>query len=171
MKKALVICIAIAITFTGLALSMGIFRLNPTGENLRLEHGDSPTIKGGTYLVEGLPVGLKGGTTKYFGKDGRGDINGDGVDDAAFILTDEGGGSGTFYYVAAAIKTATGYIGKNAVFLGDRIIPVSTTISDQKVTVKYLDREPGAPMTAKPTKEMSLILEMSGDTLVAIDNQ
>jgi len=42
------------------------------------------------------------------------DLNSDGLMDMVFLLQQENGGSGVFYYVAAAIKSADGYIGTNA---------------------------------------------------------
>ena len=49
------------------------------------------------------------------------DLNKDDIDDAVLILTQSTGGSGTFYYVAAAIATPIGYKGTAGHFLGDRI--------------------------------------------------
>ena len=80
----------------------------------------SADYKNATYTIEGQPVTLVDGyaevpaapgsasktVTQYFGNEAVGDLNGDGVPDVAFLLTQNGGGSGTFYYVVAALKTA-----------------------------------------------------------------
>lgn len=93
--------------------------------------------KDGTYIIEGYPTTLLSGysevpviagsasktITQYFGNEAVGDLNGDGTPDIAFLLTQTSGGSGTFYYVVAALKTPYGYQGTNAVLLGDRIAP------------------------------------------------
>jgi hypothetical protein len=91
----------------------------------------------------------------YFGNEARGDLDGDGVDDAAFIITRDGGGSGTFYYVGVAFATPQGYQGTNAVLLGDRIAPQTTEIRDKKLIVNYADRKPGEPMTTRPSVGVS----------------
>jgi hypothetical protein len=44
------------------------------------------------------------------------------------LITHDPGGSGTFYYVAAAINVNKRYQGTNAVLLGDRIAPMDIGI-------------------------------------------
>lgn len=95
-------------------------------------------------------------------------MNGDGTLDVTFILTQETGGSGLFYYSAVALMTDKGYIGTNAVFLGDRITPISTEIKDGKVIVNYAERKAGEAMTIAPTIATSKTLKVSGNTLAEI---
>jgi hypothetical protein len=135
--------------------------------------------KDATYLVEGQPVTLSNGVseaeaapgsaskivTTYFGNEAVGDLNGDGLPDTAFILTQTSGGSGTFYYAAVALKTSAAYEGTNAVLLGDRISPQTTEIRDGKLIVNYADRKPGEPMTASPSVGVSKYFTVSGETL------
>lgn len=132
-----------------------------------------------TIMVEGQPVKLVNGhaetpaapgsasqvVTSYFGNEATGDLSGDGVPDIAFLITQTSGGSGTFYYVVAAIKTATGYQGTDAVLLGDRIAPQTTEIRDGKLIVNYADRAPGEPMIASPSVGKSLYLKLDPATL------
>src|SRR5882724_474197 len=68
--------------------------------------------KNATYMMDGNPVTLVNGvsevpvapgsasmlTVKYFGNEAKGDLNADGIPDLAFLITQTGGGSGTFYY-------------------------------------------------------------------------
>src|SRR6185369_15214943 len=72
----------------------------------------SVDYKNATYEIDGQSVVLVKGKsevatapgsssrtiTEYFGNEAIGDLNGDGVSDVAFILTQTSGGSGTFYY-------------------------------------------------------------------------
>lgn len=170
MKKVIVIIVAIAVTFAGLVYTSGVFRLNPIGENIHVEDGDASSVKSATYYVDGTPIKLTG-NFKYFGNAADGDINGDGVDDVAFLFTDQSEGSGTFYYVAAAIRSATGYTGTNALYIGDRIAPQNTTISEVVIEVNYADRDPREPMSAKPSVGKTMYVKMVDGKLVASEER
>lgn len=138
--------------------------------------GDYKTL---TYTVEGQLVELVAGraetpsapgsasktVTVFFGNEATGDLNGDGMPDVAFILTQNTGGSGTFYYVAVALKTKDGYRGTNAVLLGDRVAPQTTEIKEGKLTVNYAERKRDEPMTAQPSVAVSKYLQVTGDAL------
>ncbi len=108
--------------------------------------------------------------TKYFGNELRADLNDDGREDAVFVLTQETGGSGAFFYVVAAINAEDGWQGSQAVFLGDRIVPqaieVSTNPSHQNViVVSYLDRMPEAAMSEEPSVAKSIWLKFDPETM------
>ena len=136
--------------------------------------------KNATYLVEGHPVTLVNGiaeseavpgsaskvVTKYFGNVAKGDINGDGIVDLVFLITQETGGSGTFFYVVGSIQNADGgYTGTSAVLLGDRIAPQTTHILNDQVLVNYADRANGEPMTAQPSVGKTLRLKLDPATM------
>ncbi len=104
----------------------------------------------------------------YFGNEAEGDLNGDGVPDAAFLVTEDGGGSGTFFYVAAALKTSGGYQVTNSVFLGDRIAPQTTAISGGVITVNYADRRAAEPMTTSPSVGVSSHFVVTGGKLTQL---
>lgn len=141
----------------------------------------STDYKNGTYIIEGEPTTLIHGVsrvpaapgsasqviTTYFGNEATGDLNGDGVPDVAFLLTQNSGGSGTFYYVVVALKTPQGYQGTNAVLLGDRIAPQTTEIQDGELIVNYADRDPSEPMTARPSVGVSKHLLVEHGSLVS----
>ena len=169
MKKIIPIVLFLVVITAGFIWLSRSSELVPNGSNLAVDHGDPRTVKDGVYIIEGETVNLTG-STKYFGNESRGDINGDGIDDIAFILTQSPGGSGTFYYVAAAIKTETGYRGTNAVFIGDRIAPQTTVVRDNQVEVNFADRKPEESMSAKPSMGKTLYVKMVDNKLVAIEN-
>ncbi len=136
--------------------------------------------KNATYEIDGQRVTLNAGqahivagddsapqaTVAYFGNAVNGDFNGDGTIDTAFLLTQDNGGSGTFFYAVAALKKPSGYQGTNGIFLGDRIAPQTTEVIDGQIIVNYADRKPTDPMTARPSIGVSKYLQISGDRLV-----
>lgn len=135
--------------------------------------------KNATYMISGQPVTLVNGyaevavapgsaskiVTQYFGNEAMGDLNGDGVADVGFILTQSSGGSGTFFYAVAAIKTVDGYRGTDAVLLGDRIAPQPTEIRDGKLLLNYAERASGESFAVRPSFGKSLWLKLDPATL------
>ena len=113
--------------------------------------GASVTLVHGVASVPAAPGSASSVTTRYFGNDATGDLAGRGGNDKAFLITQDSGGSGLFYYVVAALDTSSGYTVTNAVLLGDRIAPQSTEIRDGKVLVNFAERKKGEPMTAQPS--------------------
>lgn len=143
-----------------------------------------PDYKNATYLIEGSFITLTNGIfevkaapgsaskipTRYFGNEAIGDLNDDGKNDIAFLLTQTAGGSGTFFYVVAALQTASGVEGTNAIFLGDRIAPQTTSIQNGMVIVNYADRNPGEPFTVQPSLGVSKYLKVNNNILIDVQN-
>lgn len=126
------------------------------GERVKLTNGKSE--------VEAAPGSASKITTTYFGNEVIGDFDADGRQDVAFILTQNTGGSGTFYYIVAALNTARGYVGSEALLLGDRIAPQTTERGEGKIIiVNYADRAPGEPFTVQPSvgKSLWLLLDVN----------
>lgn len=108
---------------------------------------------------------------KILGNPTIGDLNDDSIqDDAAVILTQDSGGSGTFYYVAAAIKNSYGYKGSNTVFLGDRITIDKVNIKKGLIEITYLDRAEQDLMSDKPSVQKTISLKVEGNVLASIIN-
>lgn len=122
--------------------------------------GTSVTLVNGAARVQGTAGASDVVETKVFGNEARGDLNGDGTSDIAFILTQTTGGSGVFYYVAAAVKKADGFYGTNAILLGDRIAPQSTSIRGGDITVSYADRGPTDSFAVAPSVMQSMRLRI-----------
>jgi len=135
----------------------------------------STDYKTATYVIEGQRIALGSEGTKYFGNEVRHDLNDDGREDVAFLLTREPGGSGTFFYAVVALNTLTGYVGSEAFFLGDRIAPQPITIDEgltsrgtyrqNVIVVNYADRLPGEPFTARPSMGKSVWLKLNPETM------
>lgn len=153
-------------------------------ENTPEQNEPTADYKNATFVIEGMPVTLNNGVastpaapgsasmvvTKYFGNELTTDLNGDGREDVAFIVTQSGGDSGTFYYAVAAINTEEGYVGSDGYLLGDRIAPQSTNLSTDPrhrnvVVFNYADRGANEPMTAQPSIGKSAYLKIDPDTL------
>lgn len=133
---------------------------------------DGVTIKlnNGISEVESASGSASKIVTKYFGNEATGDLNGDGLADIAFLVTQETGGSGTFFYLAVALKTSYGYQGTNAIFLGDRIAPQNTEIRNGLVIANYAERAKGEPMTARPSVGVSKYIKVVDGKLVETPN-
>lgn len=133
-------------------------------------NGQFVTLVKGVSVVPAAPGSASMVTTTYFGNEVMHDFNGDGRLDTAFILTQNTGGSGTFYYVVAALNMARGYVGSAGLLLGDRIAPQTTKMSQNKSTpdvivVNYADRKPSEAFTVKPSVGKSIWLKLDINTM------
>lgn len=123
------------------------------------------TLVNGQSVSEAAPGSASQITTKYFGNELKTDLNGDGQIDIAFLITQDGGGTGTFYYVVGALNTEAGYVGSDGYLLGDRIAPQNMQISPNPrhknvIVANYADRNPGEPITARPSVGKSAYLKL-----------
>lgn len=132
-----------------------------------------------TFWISGEPITLIDGiskipiaedsasmtTTQYFGNTAMGDLEGDGDEDMVFLVTQDGGGSGTFFFLVGAIKEEGGYRGTHAVFIGDRIAPQVTEyhgfsgVPGGYIIVNYAERRSDEAMTVAPSIGKSLYLK------------
>jgi len=150
MKKYVVIILAIG-AVTGIIWLAGSSMIK----------AGSVDFKDATYLMDGRPITMSSPGIKYFGNSAYGDFNADGNEDVSFLFTYNGGGSGTFFYVTAALGSKKGYFGTNTVLLGDRIAPQTSYFQDGTIIVNYADRYPGEPMTTRPSLGVSKYLIIS----------
>ncbi len=120
---------------------------------------DEPfTLHDGLVIVERLPGAASKTMVQLHGEPVQGDLDGDGVPDAAVLLVQTTGGSGTFYHVAAALNRGGEYVGTQAVFIGDRIEPLQLAIRYGLVIIDFADRQSDEPMTAPPSLGVSKYL-------------
>lgn len=128
--------------------------------------GEPITLKDGVAILQTVPGAASVRTVRYFGNEVQHDIDGDGDLDTVFLVTDDGGGSGTFFYVVGAIKQPNGYTGTDAMFLGDRIAPQTTEMGEGTlVIVNYVDRAPGEPMSTQPSVGKSMWLQFDPERM------
>lgn len=134
---------------------------------------DVTDYKNATFEIEGEQIKL-GGNVRYFGNDLTTDLNGDGTPDTVFIVVSEPGGSGTFFYAVAALQQEDGnYVGSDGYFLGDRIAPQTTNLSqnpghENVIVINYADRALGEPMSTQPSIGKSVYLKLDQNMRWAI---
>jgi hypothetical protein len=138
-------------------------------------HGSAVDPLNTVYTVEGNKIALHNGRSEIAirpdtatrartfitGNPVAADLDRDGDTDAVAILVHDPGGSGTFYYAAAALNENGRYQGTNAVLLGDRIVPGVVAVRDGVVELTYFDRASDTPMSSEPslTKRSHLIID------------
>jgi hypothetical protein len=148
----------------GPASKLGRDPLNATylidGEMFQLIDGQCETA-----VAPGSATRIK---TTVLGNPVYGDMTGDGNRDAAVLLSHDPGGSGTFYYAAAALHVDNRYQGTNAVLIGDRIAPHELEITNGIIKIAYADRFPNEPLSAKPLVARRSVLILSNDLLEVV---
>ncbi len=123
--------------------------------------------KTATFYLSGAEVHIGDDGLAYFGNEVRGDIDSDGDEDIAFLVTQSPGGSGTFYYLAGAINNGGKYTGTNLMLIGDRIAPQTTEYRDlgapqgARVIVNFAERKPDEPFTTRPSVGRSIFAKYS----------
>jgi heat shock protein HslJ len=128
------------------------------GRRIKLMDGVSET--------EAAPGSASKIVTRHFGNELRHDLNGDGREDVVFLLTQETGGTGVFYYVVAALNTERSYVGSQGLLLGDRIAPQTTEMgTDNIVIVNYAVRAPGESFATVPSVGKSIRLLLDPEAL------
>ena len=165
----------IAITILIVLLGIGVFAADYVKKNVATPDFFAFDPQNATYDIAGADVTLMNGkaeiedapgsasktVTKYFGNEAAGDLDGDGTPDRAFLITQDEGGSGIFYFVVAVLKTSDGYMTTSAMFLGDRIAPQTTEIKDSKLYVNYADRKETDSMSTQPSVNTTRTFKIS----------
>lgn len=95
-----------------------------------------------------------------------GDLDGNGVQDAAVVLTVQSGGTGTFYYLFAVLNNNGAPKPVASVQLGDRIKLNALAIQNGEISVDLVTQGPKDPM-AKPTLAVIRKYKLLGTQLVS----
>lgn len=121
------------------------------------------TLVNGVSEVPAAPGSATKVVTRYFGNEATGDVNDDGLEDFAFLVTRDTGGTGLFYYAVVILQVPGGFKATNAFLVGDRIAPQSTDIpSDaRELRVNFVERKQGEPMSARPSVGVTLYLKVT----------
>lgn len=121
---------------------------SPLNSTIQIENTEVTLAEGSAETD--IPDSSAQALTKVVGEPVYGDVNDDGVDDAVFVITHSEGGTGTFYYVATALKSDLGYLGTNAVLLGDRIAVETVKVANGVIKVHLKTRGEGQSFADTP---------------------
>lgn len=126
------------------------------------------TLDGGEFRAPVAP-GSSAELVIRLGKWAAGGLDGRGGEDAAAIIIEEPGGSGTFYFVHALTAGEDGLRDAGVALLGDRIRVQGVSIHDGVITVALLDRAPDQGMSLEPTVAVIRRFALEGGALVELD--
>lgn len=121
-------------------------------------------LTNGLYTAPTAPGSASVTTVRLFGEPVYGDLDADGDEDAAVLLTYSADGSGTFFYAAIARKAGDTYTSTNALFLGDRIAPQTIEMHDGRAVYNYAVRKESDPMSTSPSIGKSLWIHLDTTT-------
>lgn len=153
-------------------LFLAIYKFNFTNGKIETTTKNPIDVKNITYRINGeefrlidgkaskeiAPSSATKNTLTIFGEPIYGDLNNDGIHDAAILLVNNTGGSGMFYYAVLAIASGTTYISTNTLFLGDRIAPQTIEVRDGRAIFNYAERRATDSMTVPPSYGKSLFI-------------
>ncbi|MDH3713691.1 MAG: hypothetical protein OET44_07590 [Gammaproteobacteria bacterium] len=142
-------------------------RIDPLNVEYEIE-GSAIRLRDGNYEMPAAPGSAAKIQVAVFDGPVYGHLDDDGAIDAAVVLVYQSGGSGTFYYVAAAVNRDGGYRGTNGLLLGDRVMPQSVRIENRTVVTDFADRGPQEPMAATPTINVTKYAYLDGGGLIAV---
>ena len=132
--------------------------------------GHMITLKNGYAEMEAAPGSASKVITRYFGNDVAADFDLDGRQDLAFIVTQDTGGSGMFYYVVALLNKANGVVGTHAALLGDRIAPQTLELRGKNTLIaNFAERKKGESFSVPPSIGRSLYLRLDPTSMVFQD--
>jgi len=137
---------------------------DPLNTTYSIEDRSVPLING-RFETAAAPGSATTIRATVFGRPLYGDLDRDGDDDAVVVIIYDPGGSGTFYYIAAAINQNGSYRGTAGYLMGDRIIAQFVKFSNGLVVAHYLDRRPAEPMSAPPSVPTAIQLKLTDGKL------
>lgn len=125
--------------------------------NLEVTIGDRAfRLSNGVAVRESASGAAAPDSIRVVGEPAFGDLNRDGRRDAAMLIQNDPGGRGSLYFAVLAVSEAGCYHATNALLMGDRIAPLTVDFLDGRFVYNYLARQPGEPITVRPTVQKSL---------------
>jgi hypothetical protein len=99
-----------------------------------------------------------------------GDLNGEGMEDAVVAIIYSGGGSGTFYYLAAMLNQDGLPVQVAITFLGDRSPVKSIEIVGDNIYASYVTQGPDDPQCC-PTQAVTKKFQLQVDQLTEVSSE
>lgn len=152
------------------------FSIQTEKDNAALEPFDPENM---SYMFDGEKITLKNGifetktqfsTTpkiiiKYFGNKIMGDVDGDSVEDAIFILTKQTELNEFIYYLGVVLdKGLEGGVSLSPIILGDRVILQKLNFENGNIVLNYIDGNSDQPENTLSPTDYSLILRFDNST-------
>lgn len=170
LKSVLVVTVLLILALIVIGLYLSRYFITPASVITPVETTTTNDFKDITVSISGEQITLKNGNAvmpisnassvrkvSYFGNELQLDIDGDSDRDVVYLITDDSGGSGTFFYLVGAINNGGEYTGTIAMFLGDRIAPQNINLHEGMIfVVNYAERAPGEPMSVQPSVGKSI---------------
>jgi len=100
----------------------------------------------------------------------RGDLDGDGRDEAVVLLAESSGASGTRDYLAVVADRGGKAVNLATQLLGDRVQLRAMRIEDGELVVDTVAHGPGEPLCC-PTQKVRFVFKLAGDRLWEIRQQ
>jgi hypothetical protein len=140
------------------------------GATIRTESTDTgfATLKGGEFRAPVAP-GSASELVITLAQSAVGDLDGDGIGDAAAITVEEPGGSGRFRILHALLREEGELHDADTAFLGDRIRVEGVAIHDGVIMVFMLDRPPDVPFAETPSIPVIRKFRLAGETLEELE--
>jgi len=181
-RTVLLAAFGIVAVIAVVAFARSFFLITTTPHDQDLIPGLPGSPLDATYRIEDEEVALRNGVatkelvlgaasqavTRVYGKPVFADLTGDNVDDAALILTQNTGGSGTFFYAVVAIRDGEGYLGSDAVYLGDRITVDDVSIEHEITTVQYRTYKEEQSFADEPARPVARHFTLAGGYLTEV---
>jgi heat shock protein HslJ len=113
---------------------------------LKRDVNTSSDYKSVDYKLSGETVKL-GTSIKYFGNEVRTDLNADGREDVAFLVSSA---DGKTFYAVGALNTPSGWVGTSATYVGENIAPQSSSPGDgNTIVINYAENNVGKSLVLK----------------------
>jgi len=139
--------------------------LDPRNATFGLDGGDV-TLTDGSSSIPAAPGSATQIVTELTVRQSFAHLDGDTIADAATVISQQSGGSGTFSYLTVVASGSSGPA--PVALLGDRIIVDRVAAAHGEVSVTYLDRPQGAPFAAAPTVPVTRRFKIEDGALVEI---
>ncbi len=129
------------------------------------ETGGEVTLKDGEWK-QNFPGAASGVEVNYLDS-AEGDLNGDGIADAAVLLAINTGGTGRFVQLAAVMNEAGEPVQKATSFLGDRVQIKSVSILDGRIKINMITHGAQDPQCC-PSVEAQVEYRLQDGELVEV---